>query len=222
MNETIRIALPSLVIISAFVCAPALASAQEEAKPPVTAAAAVDPGPATATDASEAPQAPEESTDANRLRPRFRLGAQANLVIPVGDYADIADVAIGGDLRFAWDLHPNVGITFRAGYLHHFGTPNDATMGFIPLMLGGEYRFFGDGSTPFIAAELGATIGFVSGTVSTPWGSAGGSDTDSAFALALGGGYRFGPVDIRAMLYAPDVDDLFGFAITLGGDFATF
>jgi hypothetical protein len=221
MNETIRIALPSLVIISAFVCAPAPASAQEEAKPPVTAAAAVDPGPATATDASEAPRASEESTGANWL-PRFRLGAQANLVIPVGDYADIADVAIGGDLRFAWDLHPNVGITFRAGYLHHFGTPNDATMGFIPLMLGGEYRFFADDWTPFIAAELGATIGYVSSTVSTPWGSAGGSDTDSAFALALGGGYRFGPVDIRAMLYAPDVDDLFGFAITLGGDFATF
>ena len=52
--------------------------------------------------------------------------------------------------------------------------------------------------------------------------SATASDTDSSFALAIGAGYRFGPVDVKAMLYAPDVDDLVGFSITIGGDFASF
>jgi len=60
------------------------------------------------------------------------------------------------------------------------------------------------------------------GSVSTPWGSASASDTDTAFALGIGGGYRFGPIDVKAMLIAPDVDDAVGFQISVGGDFARF
>ncbi len=208
MIESPRIAIPSLVFFALLAAlSPTVAAAQ-------TAVLVAD----------EKPEgAPVTAVEQTPPPARFRLGAQANLVIPVGDYASAAAVAIGGDIRFAWDLHPNVAITFRGGYLHHFGVPNDVTLGFVPLMLGGEYRFFGDGGpTPFITAELGATIGFASGSVSTAWGGASGTSSDSSFALAIGGGYRFGPVDVKALLYAPDVDDLVGFSISVGGDFASF
>ncbi|RLB56141.1 MAG: hypothetical protein DRJ42_04220 [Deltaproteobacteria bacterium] len=168
---------------------------------------------ATVTGESQPQEAPAAEGD-SALRTQFRLGAQANLVIPIGDYASIASVALGADIRLAWDLHENVGITARTGYLHHFGTPGDITLGFIPIMVGGEYRFFGDGSTPFVAAELGTTIGIAAG--------GGNSNTEVSFGLGIGGGYRLGPVDIKAMFYTPDIDDLVSFSITVGGDFASF
>lgn len=197
---TVAVALATLAsaaIVGPTSTAEAQAVVEAEAAPPAAAAVTVE---------DEAP------------RPLFRLGAEASVVIPVGDYANAADIALGGNVRFAFDVHPNVGLTLRTGYLHHIGTPSGSTLGFIPIMFGGEYRFFADGPTPFVLAEIGVTIGFA--TVNTGFGSA--SDSDSELGLAIGGGYRFGPVDVRAMLYAPDADDLVGFQIAVGGDFVAF
>jgi hypothetical protein len=204
-----RFFLP-LVALAIAVCTsivgPSDARAQAEAPPPAEAA----PAEATTVVEAKAEEAPP--------RPMFRLGAEASVVIPVGDYANGADIALGGNVRFAFDIHPNVGLTFRGGYLHHLGTPDGTSLGFVPLMFGGEYRFFPEGSTPFVLAEIGVTIGFA--TINTGFGSA--SDSDSELGLAIGGGYRFGPIDVRAMLYAPDADDLVGFQIAVGGDFLSF
>ncbi len=174
---------------------------------------------ATAQAEPEAPPAPiavEPEEDA--WSPRFRLGVEAVVHIPVDDWARASTIGLGAHLRFAFDPIPNLGLTARVGYVHQIGGPGDVTWGVIPLMFGGEYRFLGPTWTPFVAAELGASIEWASGN--TGYGRV--SDTDTGFALAVGGGYRFGPIDVRADFYVMDIDDAFGFRVTVGGDFLSF
>jgi hypothetical protein len=162
--------------------------------------------------------APVEAPIEEAWSPRFRIGAEAVVHIPVDDWANAADIGLGGHLRFAFDPLPVLGLTARVGYVHQLGSPGDLTWGVVPLMFGAEYRILGPTWTPFVAAELGASIGWAS--TNTGFGSA--SDTDAGFSLAVGGGYRFGPVDVRADFYVLDADDAFGFRVSVGGDFATF
>ena len=48
------------------------------------------------------------------------------------------------------------------------------------------------------------------------------SASDSKLGFTLGGGLRRGPLDLRAGLFAPDVDHALGLMASAGYDFAAF
>jgi len=171
-------------------------------QPPAAQAMVVAPAPAAAVVVEPAP-------------PRHRIGIDAAVVVPVGDYAHVADLGAGALFRYEIDVIPALSITSRIGYIHHVG---ELDSGLIPIMAGAKYRFMPDGATPYLHGELGLTIIWAS--VNTGFGSA--SDTDTQLGLALGGGYDFGGVDLGAALYLPDADDAVGFLFTLGVDLARF
>jgi len=147
--------------------------------------------------------------------PRHHVGLDAALVVPVGDYAHVADVGFGALIRYDLEIIPQLRIGFRGGYIHHVG---EISSGLIPLMAAATYRFLPGDSSPYVRGELGVTIIWAS--ANTAFGTV--SDTDSQLALLVGAGYDMGPVDLGAALYLPDADDAVGFLFTAGVELATF
>jgi opacity protein-like surface antigen len=154
------------------------------------------------------------------VRGRNVIGLDAGVIVPVGDWAEITTVAFGGMFRYEFNAIAGLYITGRAGYFFHLNDA-DLTSGHVPILAGVKYRFL-EGMTPFVGGELGVSIWHVSGNVSTGFGSASGSDTDVEFALTLGGGYDFGPVEVRLNLDLPSVEDVISVSSTVGFDFAEF
>jgi hypothetical protein len=147
--------------------------------------------------------------------PAKLVGVDGAFVLPVGDYANVATVGVGALGRLELAAGPGF-ITARTGVIFHAGTQTNAAITLVPLYAG--YRQPLGTSGAYLAGELGITEIFA--TVNTGFGRM--SASDAKLGLTLGGGYKHGALDIRAGLFAPDVNNALGLMATVGYDFAQF
>ena len=143
------------------------------------------------------------------------IGVDGMVVLPVGDYGDVASLALGPVLRVEIPAGPGF-VTGRFGALFHLTEIDDTTLIFFPIYGGFRYPV-GTGSF-YVAGELGITVGYL--RADTPLGS--GSDTDTELGMSLSGGLRKGQLDLRAGLFLPDIDDAVALFGSVGYDFASF
>jgi hypothetical protein len=154
--------------------------------------------------------------------PRKTLGVDAAVVLPVGDYGELATLGVGAFARFEFPLQPQLAITARAGAIYHLmdEEAGDASLLLVPIYGGVRYSLGAGGQGLYLAGEVGLTWGRIS--ADTGFGSA--SDTDTELGITLGAGFKTGKLDLRGQLFIPDLgeaDDL-GLMATVGFDFATF
>ena len=147
--------------------------------------------------------------------PPTTLGVDGALVVPVGDYARVATVGIGALGHFELPTGPGF-LTVRAGLVFHAASGTNAALTLVPVYAG--YRIPIGASGAYLAGELGITEIFAS--VNTQVGSM--SSSDAKLGLTLGGGWKHNSLDIRAGLFAPDVNNAVGLLATVGYDFAKF
>jgi len=166
--------------------------------------------------ATSTPALADEALGVRATTPAKTIGVDAMAVMPVGDYGDVANLGMGVLGRL--EVPAGTGfVTGRAGVIFHVMKPDvDASLTLIPIYAG--YRQpFGTGGA-YVAGELGLTIGYA--TIDTPFGSM--SDSDSEIGFSLMAGLRRGALDLRAGLFAPDLDDALGLVASAGYDFAAF
>lgn len=153
------------------------------------------------------------------LPPRT-VGVDAAVVLPLGDYGDVATLALGPLARAEFPVAPRLAITARAGVLYHLTKSDyDGSLWFIPIYGGARYSLGAGPDGPYLAGELGITIAYA--RADTGFGTA--SDSDSKLGGSFGAGLRRGALDFRAALFIPDlghVDDP-GIMGSVGFDFAT-
>jgi len=147
--------------------------------------------------------------------PPNTIGADAIAVVPVGDYARAASFGIGAAARLEIPVGPG-SITGHFGAIFHAMNTSGGSLTMLPIYAG--YRFPLGGSGVYLAGELGLTIIFAS--VDTPLGTM--SDSDTELGAALMAGFRHGALDLRAGLFAPDIDDAVGVMASAGYDFVAF
>jgi hypothetical protein len=150
------------------------------------------------------------------------LGVDAAVVLPIGDYGDLATLGFGALARFEIPLQPQLSITIRGGVILHImdEAAGDASFFMVPLYGGARYSLGAAGQGVYLAGEAGLTYGHVS--VDTGFGTA--SDSETELGVTLGAGFRQGALDFRGQLFIPDLseaDDL-GIMGTVGYDFAAF
>src|SRR5262245_33219530 len=152
--------------------------------------------------------------------PPRTIGADALVVLPLGDYGDAASFAVGAAGKIEFPLNAKLSITGRAGVLYHFLKGDaDGSLWFIPIYGGAKFALGAGHDGPYVAGELGITFAYAQ--ADTQFGSA--SDSDSKLGGSLGAGLRRGSLDIRGALFIPDlghVDDP-GIMGSVGFDFAT-
>jgi hypothetical protein len=143
------------------------------------------------------------------------VGFDAAVVLPLGDYADYADLALGPLFRIEVPVMSKIKITGRTGLLYHLVDGDDVTVIFFPIYGGVRYSF-GEGHVgPYVAGELGITFGY--------FAIGDESDTESELGLTLGGGFRKGALDFRGSLFIPSLDNGdVGLMGSVGYDFASF
>ena len=149
-------------------------------------ALAVVSGVAIADDAAVAPPPPKRTT----------ISADLTLGLPLGDYADQADIGVGGLLRVAYAATPEVEVTLRFGYLWHKTNSNVIGLGMVPVLLGGTYAF---GNGPFAYGEVG--IDMI--RVSTEYMGISVTDGETYLSFGVGGGYAVGKLQARLGLWMP-------------------
>ena len=149
--------------------------------------------------------------------PQKLLGVDAAVVVPMGDYGDVATLAGGAMVRLEFPVGRGY-VYGRAGVLVHMLEDDfDGSLTFVPIY--GGYRYPIDTSSGlYVAGELGITLGYLE--ADTQFGSA--SDSDSELGMMLSAGMRRGKLDVRGGLFLPDTDDLMGLMASLGYDFASF
>jgi hypothetical protein len=139
---------------------------------------------------------------------RITLGADGVVVLPIGDYANAASLAVGALGRLEVPAGPGFA-TVRGGAIFH-ALKTDGSLVFVPIY-GGFRLPIGDGGL-YAAGELGVTLAFAS--------AGGASASDQRLGLTATIGLRRGPIDLRAGLFLPDVDHTAGLVGSLGYDFA--
>jgi hypothetical protein len=164
--------------------------------------------------------AQEPATVAPAQPPPKTLGVDGAVVVPVGDYATVAKVAAGALLRLEVPVGSGY-ITGRGGLIAHATDDRYAMATFLLMPIYGGYRQPLGPSGAYVAGELGLTIGYVSGSASTPFGNVDGSDTDTDLGLTLCAGFRTGKLDLRGGLFSPNAED-FGLIASAGLDFTAF
>lgn len=147
---------------------------------------------APAEGGGEAAPMEEMSGDAKKMS----LGADGAVVIPLGDFSDVAGVGIGALLKFGFSVSDAIMITARTGYIFHLtktistGVGDaDSKVAQIPFMVGGKYMF----GAPYVAAELG----MVNFRTKAEFMGVSGSDSSTKLAFGIGGGYMMGDLDFR-------------------------
>jgi len=107
-----------------------------------------------------------------------QIGLGLDGALPVGDFKDVADYAIGVSLLYQKPVADNLSITGNVGYLRFHGpdvfTNIKYKEGFVPIKAGARYFF---GSKVYAAAELGVSISTASGS---------GSGTSFVYVPGLG------------------------------------
>ncbi|MBA2544605.1 MAG: hypothetical protein H0V17_33490 [Deltaproteobacteria bacterium] len=148
-------------------------------------------------------------------RPAKTLAIDGVAVLPLGDYADAASLGAGAFVRLEVPLGTGF-LIGRVGVIGHSVNQMAVTsLTLVPVLVG--YRQPVGTGGAYVAGELGITFGYA--TADTRFGNL--SDTDSELGFMLGAGWRRGPLDLRASLFAPDADDVHGFMASLGYDFAS-
>jgi hypothetical protein len=173
-------------------------------------------GLASAAHAQEAPPPAGE---------RPHLTVHGGLHLPLGDFADAANPAIGAIVRYNIPVAQRLVVTAGGGILFHF--PKTIDLGIaevdlsliqIPILGGVRYALSPSASYPYVAAELGINIIRVSASLD----GESDSDTETDLAMLLGGGYVFGRLDLRGGLMISNLDeagDSLGLVAMLGYQF---
>jgi len=100
------------------------------------------------------------TTNANAQSRNFGIGL--NVGVPT---SDAYNVAIGGDLRYQFNVDKQLSIPVTAGYTHLNGKEigdsgvNYPSYGYIPVKVGAKYFFNDSGAGAYGLAELGAGFG---------------------------------------------------------------
>ncbi len=150
---------------------------------------------------------------------KLHLGVDGALVLPVGDWGDVAGIGIGPLGKVEYDLRPEIALTGRLGFIIHMAKTQDLPGSAelktrtleIPIMPGVKYYFQPGSQRPYAAAELGLVD--VAASVNGTW------DSEIKIGMTLGGGYQMGRFDFRGQFLLPslgDVGDLFGIMVTVG------
>jgi hypothetical protein len=153
------------------------------------------------------------------------VGADVVGILPLGDYSDGVDFALGAVGRFEYGVTDEIAVTGRAGYIYNFGTPDGVTLSMIPLLVGGTYKIGTSGL--FVQAELGITniraSVDVQGTTITA--------SDTKFSIGGGVGYQKDKIKARVGFFMPGSEDgsdgnggtttttLYGILASVGYDF---
>jgi hypothetical protein len=136
------------------------------------------------------------------------IGVDAAFVLPLGDYADASNAAIGALGRFEFGLKPNIAITVRAGLLYNLAKDPIDSILMIPVHGGVKYSVGTSGL--FVQGELGITHYRVSP----------GSFNRTKFSFEAGAGYQKGKLSARAGFYRIQDDTaLQGIMASVGFDF---
>ena len=130
---------------------------------------------------------------------KMYLNVGGNVLLPMGDFGDAANLGFGGTAQFEMEFMPQLLGTAQAGYIMWGTDVDDVDFSAIPVMVGAKYYFMPTGGF-YGHGQLGLYfLSFNYPTVQTPLGSFGGSTTDSEFALSLGAGYEL-PLSPKLML----------------------
>jgi hypothetical protein len=160
-----------------------------------------------------------DETSLRATAPQRTLSIDGVAILPLGDYGRVATVGVGALGRLEVPLSNGGFVTGRIGVIAH--QVNDelgmTSLTFVPVF-GGYRQPLGTGGA-YLAGELGITFGHATASAGR-FGTA--SDTDSEIGFTLTAGLRRGALDVRAGLFAPDIDDVHGFMASLGYDFASF
>ena len=101
------------------------------------------------------------------------LGIGGNVLLPMGDFGDVADVGFGGTVRGQYMVNDMFSVTLTSGYLLWSGkdqtvlgvTVKGADIKGVPVLAGAKYYFGPSGGTRFYG--LGE-LGFMFTTVTVP------------------------------------------------------
>jgi hypothetical protein len=135
---------------------------------------------------------------------KIGLGADVQLVIPVGDMGNATGPQIGAVLRGGYRVIPPLEITARIGYLAGISksvSGGSESISNVPIWVGARYFFMDAPAGLYAAAELGvnAMTGHVS--VNGPGLTVSGSTGITREGFNVGVGYVLSkdlPIDIRA------------------------
>jgi hypothetical protein len=134
---------------------------------------------------------------------QMKLGVGVELLLPSGNFGDIAGTGIGGTANFLYQLNNQISLSGTAGYISWGGKSFDVGFGkyeyaysAIPILVGGRYYFTEGDARVYGSAEIGMYM--LSATVTVPSYSlygytvAGGESTvsSSEFTIAPGIGYE--------------------------------
>lgn len=147
------------------------------------------------------------------------LGVDAFLAIPIGDYGDRSDAALGALVRAEFAVTPKLSLTGRLGFIFDIGEADGFDSSYIPIYGGIKSTLSGGGTNRLFAfGELGATI--IRATVEI--GGEDFSDSETKVGLTGGIGYQSGKAQLRAGLWFPslgDADDAIALIVNVGYDF---
>ena len=160
------------------------------------------------------------------------VGVDGALVLPMGDWADVAGLGFGALGRFEYALDPQLSATGRVGYLVHLEKNDTYKTSELPLLAGLRYGLSEGPDGLYLAGEAG----LVNFTFRRPVASAvfGGavssdgekkSDSELKFGVTAGAGIRSGNIDGRAGVFVVSVGDFeetLGIMATVGYNFANF
>jgi hypothetical protein len=148
-----------------------------------------------------------------------RLGAEAPVVVPASDWADVAGIGFGGLIRFELNFTPSIAVNVRLGYVHHLTQTlrgRDISLYEIPVLVGFKYiADFG------LYGEL--ALGLVKNGGSVEGYLVGASDTEAGLMMGLG--YQRNGFSAGAYLYsadAEDIDNVIGILVNVGYTFHLF
>lgn len=152
---------------------------------------------------------------------QIRIGGQAGLAVPMGDFGDLVGMGFGFHGLFVYQLQPQLELTGLLGYTT-FGSKDNTVYGdysfsTIPLLAGVRYAFSEQGVNPFrpyVGAELG--LHFQSISYKVDWGGWFGegeqeysaSGTEFGFAPQAGFYYEMSPaIDLDVNLKLNIISD---------------
>jgi hypothetical protein len=149
--------------------------------------------------------------------PPRTVGVDGVAVLPLGDYGQVASLAVGALGRIEVPAGDGY-VTGRAGLVVNSttGTATDTSLLMVPLY--GGYRLPVGHAGGYIAGELGLT--YITAGVDTQLGRM--SVSSTKLGLTVGGGWRRGGLDIRGALFAPDLGQTAGLMASVGYDFVAF
>ena len=168
-----------------------------------------------------------EPTDGSPPAKKGMLGADGAIVLPLGDWSDLAGLGLGATLHYEHPFDQNWSFTGRVGYIHHLSKetgPYSYTTSEIPFMVGAKYHLGAAAPGLYFAGELGLTIFRFDLEYDGPENpfvdEVDHSDSETDLGMTLGAGYSMGNFDLAARLYAPDFD-VAGLMATVGYHFTS-